>query len=163
MCLLLLLLLRSLIQKRELVSRWNSTLFTIADILAFVSGRARTRYNSRSRGYEFESYGCSLTIFLNMDRHRPLFRLFLVVLKQTSIQFLQQINVKTMSSSVQCWIRTQNLQIASLSHTTRPGLTILYYLWYLLHSLKIIPSFKKTKIKKKPGFFMKKQLVLLHY
>ena len=51
-----------------------------------------------------------------MGYHGPLFHLFSVFFKQTSLQFLQPIFVKNVHPVYGAGIRTHNLQIASLSH-----------------------------------------------
>ena len=53
-------------------------------------------------------------IFKKLDHPRPRFRLFFVFFKQTSMQFLQQINVTNFYPLYGAGIRTHNLQIASL-------------------------------------------------
>ena len=69
-----------------------------------------------------------------MGHPRSLFRLFSVFFRQTSIQFLQQINVHPLYGA---GIRTHHLQIAS-PITTRPGLPP----YNFIHSLFILNTSK---------------------
>ena len=62
-------------------------------------------------------------VVLKMGHPRPLFRLFSVFFKQTSIQLLQQINVNKCPSIIQCWdLNPQPSQCKSHPITTRSGL-----------------------------------------
>ena len=62
-----------------------------------------------------------------------LFFIYFCLFKQTSLQFLQQINVKMCPSSIQCWDSIPRpLEHESPPITTRPGLLPKYY---VLHSL----------------------------
>ena len=57
----------------------------------------------------------------NMGQPRPLFHLFLSF--QTTLQILQQINVKKCPSSIRCWdSNSRPLEHESPPITTRPGL-----------------------------------------
>ena len=77
--------------------------------------------------------------FLKMGQPRPLFRLFSVFFKQTSLQFLLQIYVEKCPSSIRC--RDSNprpLERESLPFTTRPGLPLeilINSLWALIITL----------------------------
>ena len=58
-----------------------------------------------------------------MGQPRPLFNLFSVFFKQTSLQFLQQMYVKKCPSSIRCRdSNPQPLECESFPITTRPGL-----------------------------------------
>ena len=63
-------------------------------------------------------------MLFKMSHPRPLCHLFSVFFNQTSIQFLQQINVKKCPSSKQCWDSdSQPSDHESPPITTKPGLT----------------------------------------
>ena len=60
-----------------------------------------------------------------MDQLRPLLSFIFGLFKQTSVQILQQINVKNCPSSIWCW--DSNLQPSEYESppiTTRPGLPL---------------------------------------
>ena len=75
-----------------------------------------------------------------MGQPRPLFRLFSVFFKQTSLQFLLQIYVEKCPSSIRC--RDSNprpLERESLPFTTRPGLppNIVHFLFHSFKSISL--------------------------